>query len=153
MFLCVILTFFGVTNSYRTVENYCKRKLYKVSVVIAVKTRAFQIETKFSATAEVDNLLQHDTPTLYIKDLLKSWNQQNFDEKNGSIKWKLIFWYLWFWIWYMDFGMLGCSENFLAEVIITEVSGTVSSELTVSLTYLNIEYKLFIIYKYGWEST
>ena len=63
---------FEVTNSYRTFEKYCKRKLYKVSVVIAVKTRAFQIETKFSATAEVDNLLQHDTLKLYIKDLFKS---------------------------------------------------------------------------------
>ena len=38
---------FGVTNSYKTVENYCKRKLYKVSVVIAVKTRASRIEMKF----------------------------------------------------------------------------------------------------------
>ena len=38
---------FGVTNSYKTLVDYCKRKLYKVSVVIAVKTRAFQFDAKF----------------------------------------------------------------------------------------------------------
>ena len=38
---------FEVTYSYKTFENYCKRKLYKVSVVIAVKTRASRIETRF----------------------------------------------------------------------------------------------------------
>ena len=50
LFLGVIFIYFGVTNSYKTLENYCKRKLFKVSVesvVIAVKTRAFQFDPKF----------------------------------------------------------------------------------------------------------
>ena len=46
-FLGVIFIYFGVTNFYKTLDNYCKRKLFKVSVVIAVKTRAFQFDPKF----------------------------------------------------------------------------------------------------------
>ena len=47
LFLGMIFIYFGVTNFYKTLDNYCKRKLYKVSVVIAVKTRAFQFDAKF----------------------------------------------------------------------------------------------------------